>query len=93
MTTRLPLVTIEAILHDHLRPYRCECRSETNSTLSVRVYEEQPEGEELTVMGITQEQCSDAEHLEQLAHELRVELYATRSTLDAAADSQGLGSR
>ncbi|WP_028237914.1 DUF1652 domain-containing protein [Stutzerimonas azotifigens] len=84
MNTRLSLLKIEAILRDHLQPYRCECRTEPNSTLSVRVYEEQAGGEELTVMGITNDQCRDAANLVRLAQELRVELYATRGTLDSA---------
>lgn len=91
MNDRLPLLKIEAILRDHLQPYRCECRTEPNSgTLSVRVFEESSDGEELTVMGISQEQCRNAANLVRLAQELRVEMFATRSTLDTA---DGVGAR
>lgn len=86
MHDRLPLLKIEAILRDYLQPYHCECRTEPNSsTLSVRVFEGRSDGEELTVMGIPQEQCRDAANLVRLAQELRVEMFATRSTLDAAS--------
>jgi len=81
MNTRLPLFEIESILRNHLYPFRCECRAQGNSTLSVRLYEEPNQGEELTVMGITEDQCRDAANLVRLAQELRIELYATRGAL------------
>lgn len=81
MNTRLPLLKIETILRNHLYPFRCDCRTQANSTLSVRVYEGCHQGEELTVLGITDDQCRDAANLVRLAQELRIELYATRGTL------------
>lgn len=81
MNTRLPLLKIESILRNHLYPFRCDCRAQANSTLSVRVYEERYEREELTVLGITDDQYRDAANLVRLAQELRIELYATRGVL------------
>lgn len=89
MNTRLPLVKIETILRSHLYPFSCECQAQPNSTLSVRLYEASDEGEELTVLGITDAQCRDAANLVRLAQELRIELYATRGTRDS--DSVGDG--
>lgn len=89
MSMRLPLWQIETILGDALQPYRCECRTQFNSTLSVRLYEVRSDGDELTVMGITHEQCCDAENLIRLARELRVELYATRGALPHGAHRNG----
>ncbi|WP_313026479.1 DUF1652 domain-containing protein [Pseudomonas lopnurensis] len=80
MSTRLPLFKIEAILHTYLRPYQCECRAEPDSSLSVRLYRDPSQSEELTVLGISYDQCRDAANLVRLAQELRVEMYATRST-------------
>jgi hypothetical protein len=85
MNTRLPLFKIEAILHTYLRPFQCECRAEPDSSLSVRFYHEPPD-EELTVLGISYDQCRDAANLVRLAQELRIEMCATRSTLRAEAD-------
>ena len=85
MHTRLPLVKIETILRNHLYPYCCDCQVQPNSTLSVRLYEARPEGEELTVLGITDAQCRDAANLVRLAQELRIELYATRGAAEASA--------
>ena len=59
MNTRLPLFKIEAILHTYLRPFQCECRDASDSSLSVRLYHEPPD-EELTVLGISYDQCRDA---------------------------------
>lgn len=81
MNTRLPLLKIESILRNHLYPFRCDCRAQANSTLSVRVYEERYEREELTVLGIIDDQYRDAANLVRLAQELRIELYATRGVL------------
>ncbi|MCF7202499.1 DUF1652 domain-containing protein [Pseudomonas oligotrophica] len=81
MSTRLPLFKIEAILHDHLQPYRCECHPQADRSLTVRLYGEQAERDELTVLGIRYDQCRDAANLVRLAQELRIELYATRSEL------------
>lgn len=81
MNTRLPLLKIESILRNHLYPFSCDCRAQANSTLSVRLYGEGYQGEELTVLGITDDQCRDAANLVRLAQELRVELYATRGVL------------
>lgn len=81
MNTRLPLLKIESILRNHLYPFRCDCRAQANSTLSVRVYEARYEREELTVLGITDDQYRDAANLVRLAQELRIELYATRGVL------------
>ncbi|MCW8158106.1 DUF1652 domain-containing protein [Stutzerimonas stutzeri] len=85
MYTRLPLFKIEAILHTYLRPFQCECRAEPDSSLSVRLYRDPPD-EELTVLGISYEQCRDAANLVRLAQELRIEMCATRSTLRADAE-------
>lgn len=76
MATRLPLLTIESILRDHLQPYRCDCHAQEDSHITVRLYKEHLD-EELTIFGITDEQCRDAENLVRLAQELRFELYAT----------------
>ena len=81
MSNRLPLMTIENILRGYLHPYRCDCRAEPDSGLSVRLYGESADGDELTVMGITDAQCRDAANLVRLAQELRFELYATRGGL------------
>ncbi len=89
MDRRLSLAQIEAILHDHLQPYRCECRTQLNRTLSIRVYGEASgteELEELTVLGVTDDQCRDAAHLVRLAQELRIELFATRGVLETRHD-------
>ena len=85
MNTRLPLFQIESILRNHLYPFRCDCRAQDNSTLSVRLYKEPNQGEELTVLGITEDQCRDAANLVRLAQELRIELYATRSAMASQA--------
>ncbi|HBC25124.1 DUF1652 domain-containing protein [Stutzerimonas stutzeri] len=82
MNTRLPLFKIEAILHTYLRPFQCECRDASDSSLSVRLYHEPPD-EELTVLGVSYDQCRDAANLVRLAQELRIEMWATRSTLPA----------
>lgn len=86
MNTRLPLFKIEAILHTYLRPFQCECRAEPDSSLSVRLYQEPPT-EELTVLGISYDQCRDAANLVRLAQELRIEMFATRSTLRADGET------
>lgn len=83
MSNRLPLMTIETILRGYLHPYRCDCRAEPDNGLSVRLYDDSVDGEELTVMGITDTQCRDAANLVRLAQELRFELYATRGELFA----------
>lgn len=83
MSTRLPLLKIEAILHDHLQPYRCECQPQSDSSMTVRLYGDQADREELTVLGIRYDQCRDAANLVRLAQELRIELYSTRSELPA----------
>ena len=88
MALRLPLPTIETILRNHLRPFCCDCHAQEDSRVTVRLYGEHLEGEELTVFGITEEQCRDAAHLVRLAQELRFELYATRSTLVACSDHE-----
>lgn len=85
MSTRLPLMTIENILRGYLHPYLCDCRAEPDNGLSVRLYDQTADGEELTVMGITDVQCRDAANLVRLAQELRFELYATRGGLFADA--------
>lgn len=77
MATRLPLLTIESILRNHLHPYHCDCHAQEDSRVTVRLYKEHHD-EELTVFGITDEQCRDAANLVRLAQELRFELYATR---------------
>ena len=59
MNTRLPLFKIEAILHTYLRPFQCECRDASDSSLSVRLYHEPPD-EELTVLGISYDLTRDA---------------------------------
>ncbi|EIK52368.1 hypothetical protein YO5_06186 [Stutzerimonas stutzeri TS44] len=82
MGSRLPLFKIEAILHDYLQPYRCECLEQA-SGLSVRLYDAQAEHEELTVLGVTHEQCRDAANLVRLAQELRIEMFITRSEIPA----------
>lgn len=79
MSSRLPLLTIENILRDHLQPFRCDCHAQEGNHLTVRLYEEHGDGEELTVLGITDEQCRDAANLVRLAQELRFELYTTRT--------------
>jgi len=81
MASRLPLPTIETILRNHLHPLRCDCHAQDDSRVTVRLYGEHLEGEELTVFGITEDQCRDAAHLVRLAQELRFELYATRGAL------------
>lgn len=81
MTSRLPLLTIETILRNYLHPFRCDCRAQEDSRVTVRLYEEHLGGEELTVFGITDDQCRDAANLVRLAQELRFELYATRGAL------------
>ncbi|HBS79702.1 MAG: hypothetical protein CMK99_18195 [Pseudomonas sp.] len=86
MGTRLPLPTIENILRDYLHPFRCDCHAQEDSHLTVRLYEDTADGEELTVFGITDDQCRDAANLVRLAQELRFELYATRSGMPVAAD-------
>ncbi|MBA1274055.1 DUF1652 domain-containing protein [Stutzerimonas azotifigens] len=86
MDQRLSLAQIEAILHDHLQPYRCECRTQLNRTLSIRVYGEPSGTDELTVLGVTDEQCRDAANLVRLAQELRIELFATRGVLEIRHD-------
>lgn len=85
MNTRLPLLKIESILRNHLYPFHCECRVQANSTLSIRLYGERLQGEELTVLGITDDQCRDAANLVRLAQELRIEMYVTRGALLAYA--------
>jgi hypothetical protein len=87
MATRLPLLTIENILRDHLQPFRCDCHAQDDNRLTVRLYEEHEAGEELTVFGITDDQCRDAANLVRLAQELRFELYATRSGMPMAANT------
>jgi len=87
MATRLPLLTIENILRGYLHPFRCDCHAQEDSHLTVRLYEDIAGGEELTVFGITDDQCRDAANLVRLAQELRFELYATRSGMPVAADS------
>ncbi|MCQ4324909.1 hypothetical protein CXK94_18655 [Stutzerimonas stutzeri] len=89
MSTRLPLFKIEAILHTYLRPYQCECHTEPDSSLSVRLYREPCRNEELTVLGISYDQCRDAANLVRLAQELRIEMYATRGSI--AAEPERLG--
>ena len=86
MASRLPLLTIENILRNYLHPFRCDCRAQEDSRVTVRLYEEHLDGEELTVLGITDDQCRDAANLVRLAQELRIEMCATRSTLRAEAD-------
>ena len=81
MNKRLPLLRIESILRNHLYPFRCDCCAQASNTLSVRLYGEGYQGEELTVLGITDDQCRDAANLVRLAQELRIELYATRGAL------------
>lgn len=78
MASRLPLLTIENVLRNYLHPFRCECHAQEDSRITVRLYEEHLGGEELTVLGITDDQCRDAANLVRLAQELRFELYATR---------------
>lgn len=85
MTSRLPLLTIENILRNYLYPFRCDCHAQEDSRVTVRLYEEHLDGEELTVFGITDEQCRDAANLVRLAQELRFELYATRGGLLTAS--------
>ncbi|MFL9812938.1 DUF1652 domain-containing protein [Stutzerimonas sp. VN223-3] len=85
MSSRLPLLTIENILRNYLQPFRCDCHAQQDSRVTVRLYEEHHDGEELTVFGITDEQCRDAANLVRLAQELRFELYATRSGMASAA--------
>ena len=84
MGARLPLLTIETILRDHLHPLRCDCYAQEDHHLTVRLYEAHENGDELTVLGITDDQCRDTEQLVQLAQELQFELYATRSGMPAA---------
>ncbi|MCQ4308180.1 DUF1652 domain-containing protein [Pseudomonas stutzeri] len=85
MASRLPLLTIENILRNYLYPFRCDCHAQEDSRVTVRLYEEHVDGEELTVFGITDDQCRDAANLVRLAQELRFELYATRSGLMTAS--------
>lgn len=85
MASRLPLLTIENILRNYLYPFRCDCHAQEDSRVTVRLYEEHVDGEELTVFGITDDQCRDAANLVRLAQELRFELYATRSGLMSAS--------
>lgn len=85
MASRLPLLTIENILRNYLHPYRCDCHAQEDSRVTVRLYEEHLGGEELTVLGITDDQCRDAANLVRLAQELRFELYATRGGLMTAS--------
>ena len=87
MATRLTLLTIENILRNHLHPFRCDCHAQEDSRLTVRFYEGHDDGEELTVLGITDDQCRDAANLVRLAQELRFELYATRSGMPVAANA------
>jgi hypothetical protein len=82
MNTRLPLFKIEAILHTYLRPFQCECRDDSDNSLRVRLFQEPP-NEELTVLGISYDQCRDAANLVRLAQELRIEMCVTRSSLPA----------
>lgn len=84
MASRLPLLTIENILHNYLHPFRCDCHVQDDCRVTVRLYEAQSDGEELTVFGITDDQCRDAANLVRLAQELRFELYATRGGLMTA---------
>ena len=86
MATRLPLLTIESILRDHLHPYRCDCHAQEDNHITVRLYKEHLD-EELTVFGITDAQCRNAENLVRLAQELRFELYTTRGGLKGSARS------
>lgn len=81
MGTRLPPSKIEAILRDHLHPYRCECHPQLDNSLSVRLYREPGGTDELTAIGISPDQCRDAANLVRLAQELRIELYATSGSL------------
>lgn len=85
MASRLPLLTIENILRNYLYPFRCDCHAQEDSRVTVRLYEEHLDGEELTVFGITDEQCRNAANLVRLAQELRFELYATRGGLMTAS--------
>ncbi|MBA1279237.1 MULTISPECIES: DUF1652 domain-containing protein [Pseudomonadaceae] len=85
MASRLPLLTIENILRNYLYPFRCDCHAQEDSRVTVRLYEEHVDGEELTVFGITDDQCRDAANLVRLAQELRFELYATRGGLMTAS--------
>lgn len=84
MATRLPLLMIESILRDHLHPYHCDCHAQEDSHITVRLYKEHLD-EGLTVFGITDEQCRDAENLVRLAQELRFEIYATRGGSKSSA--------
>jgi benzoyl-CoA reductase/2-hydroxyglutaryl-CoA dehydratase subunit BcrC/BadD/HgdB len=93
MATRLPLLTIENILRDYLHPFRCDCHAQQDSHLTVRLYEEHDEVEELTVFGITDDQCRDAANLVRLAQELRFELYATRSGMPVAVNAAKVAER
>lgn len=93
MASRLPLLTIENILRDYLHPFRCDCRAQEDSRVTVRLYEEHLDGEELTVFGITDEQCRDAANLIRLAQELRFELYATRGGLMASPNPAEVAER
>lgn len=88
MATRLPLLTIESILRDHLYPYRCDCHEQEGSHVSVRLYRERQD-DELTVFGITNEQCRDAANLVRLAQELRFELHATSDGSKTSAELRG----
>lgn len=93
MASRLPLLTIENILRDYLHPFGCDCRAQEDSRVTVRLYEEHLDGEELTVFGITDEQCRDAANLVRLAQELRFELYATRGGLMASPNPAEVAER
>lgn len=81
MGTPLPTTQIEAILSDYLHPYHCECRPQFDNSLSIRLYREASDADELTAMGISREQCRDAAHLVRLAQELRIEFHATQGSL------------
>ena len=93
MTSRLPLLTIENILRNYLHPFRCDGHAQEDSRVTVRLYEEHLGGEELTVFGITDDQCRDAANLVRLAQELRFELYATRGALMTASLPEKMAER
>ncbi|GAB6387682.1 DUF1652 domain-containing protein [Stutzerimonas marianensis] len=91
MASRLPLLTIENILRDQLQPFRCDCQVQDESRVTVRLYDEHDDAEQLTVFGITDEQCQNADDLIRLAQELRFELHATRSAMLAAPPAKSAG--
>ncbi|MGK9063675.1 DUF1652 domain-containing protein [Stutzerimonas chloritidismutans] len=91
MSSRLPLLTIENILRDELHPFRCDCQVQDESRVTVRLYDEHDDVEQLTVFGITDEQCQNADDLVRLAQELRFELHATRSAMTAAVPEKVAG--